>query len=624
MSDTDFGGDLGIGAIDDSAFTDNSVFTTGAAPFDETALAGNSIFSTNYNANAVPPAESISDSVSADTTANNQTATDDTAAPAVNQMSSLSSAIEGGMMNAPALTGQAATSFANYVQGGNASPAPMPNGQQQQPNQPPAAAQQWAVRPLTTNDLGPNPNASAGSVQQMGVNGGSAINPQNSALYTPPAPDSGFNTPNPTIPGAQLPYPGRANGSPSNLPALDFTHRIMSTAMQNYGLSADASAELAAISQKTGIGMSDVTNMSPKQILDHLVTNGASQGTIQEVNKLATQKGNPLPIQTQGPARTGTLFPSATAPTGLTAPPTTAHPQPQQSAPQVAQTAPSAPPAVSRWAQPQPAGSVAQQFQALGATPGEMETIHIESGFQRGQSNGRNVGLGQFSPDLLRKYGITNPDDPAQVLRGLRAERGEFEQRMGRKITDGEFYMMHQQGQAGGPALLRAAKANPTGTAWQTVRPFYKSDTVAKQAIWGNIPDSVKASYGTVNNVSNAQFASLWTNRFGVDAAPNNGTMVASAAPAAAPSLGTRIANAFSGRANQAPNAPAAPAVTPQTQFAQNMQKLFGPGGYGAITQPAPNYRGAVGPAMPVKIAGGHRYAVDQSGRLITTDTPTA
>lgn len=638
MSDADFGGDLGIGSFDDSAFTDNSVFSTGTAGLDETALSGNNTFLTNYNANAIPASEKASDNVSADTTNNVENATADQAS--VNQFDALSNSIQStGMMGAPQLSGQAATSFANYVQGQPTQAPAVPAGQtvQSAPNQLPNAAQQWAQRPLTASDLGPNPDAGAGSVQQMGINGGNAINPENSALYTPPNAASTFNTPNPTLPGQPLPFPGRPAGASSNLPDLDFTHRIMSNVMQGYGLSPAASAELAAISQKTGIGMGDVKNMTPDQILQHLVSNGASQDTIREVNKIATSKGQPLPIKTTGPTTQGTLFPPASAPTGLTPPPaapTTAHPQP--SAPQATAAAPA-----SRWAAPQPAGSVQAQFQALGATPGEMETIHIESGFRPNQRAGSNVGYGQFSPDLMRRYGISNPDDPAQVLRGLRLERADFEKQLGRPVNDGEFYMMHQQGKAGGAALLRATKVNPTGTAWQTIRPFYPNDAIAKSAIWGNVPNTIKGKFGSVNNISNAQFASIYTSRFGNDAIPNNGTMVASNAPGrpvpptgmpAAPVDDTIMATpaqVAAGRAGvggtvDANGHPVADPAHPQTQFAANMQKLYGVGGYGALTAPRLNYPGMLHPAAPVKIAMGHRYAVDQTGRLVTTDPPTA
>ena len=55
---------------------------------------------------------------------------------------------------------------------------------------------------------------------------------------------------------------------------------------------------------------------------------------------------------------------------------------------------------------------------------------------------------------------------------------------LGRDPTPGELYLTHQQGIAGGPALL----AGGDRPAWQVIRPYYKSDAIAKQAITGNLP----------------------------------------------------------------------------------------------------------------------------------------
>lgn len=203
-----------------------------------------------------------------------------------------------------------------------------------------------------------------------------------------------------------------------------------------------------------------------------------------------------------------------------------------------------------------PPGSAYEAFKGLGATPGEMQLVHIESGFKPGQVTGSNVGYGQFSPDLQKKYGITDPDNPQQVLNGIRAERADFEKGVGRPLTDGEFYMMHQQGRAGGQAILNA---DPSTPAWQAVRQFYGSDAVAKRAIWGNVPDNLKAQYGDVDKMTAGQFAQLWTSRFGGGAPqpPAQGRAVQQAQDQAQPkSTGDKIRDWLRQQSQPDKNAP--------------------------------------------------------------------
>ena len=82
-----------------------------------------------------------------------------------------------------------------------------------------------------------------------------------------------------------------------------------------------------------------------------------------------------------------------------------------------------------------------------------------------------------------------NRTDPAAQAAALAAERAHhtpiLAKALGRDPTPGELYLMHQQGIAGGPALLGA---DPNTPAWQVIRPYYKSDAIAQKAITGNIP----------------------------------------------------------------------------------------------------------------------------------------
>ena len=115
--------------------------------------------------------------------------------------------------------------------------------------------------------------------------------------------------------------------------------------------------------------------------------------------------------------------------------------------------------------------------------------FQIESGGNPNAVSGSNQGLGQFGPGEQAKYGITDPTNPQQQISAVAQERADqtpmLASKLGRDPTPGELYLTHQQGVAGGPALLTA---DPSLPAWQAIRPYYKSDAVAQRAITGNIP----------------------------------------------------------------------------------------------------------------------------------------
>lgn len=165
--------------------------------------------------------------------------------------------------------------------------------------------------------------------------------------------------------------------------------------------------------------------------------------------------------------------------------------------------------------------------------------FHIESGNIPDQVTGSNRGLGQFSPDLERRYGITDWTNRDQQTSAVRQEMAEFGPRMrnvlGRDPTPGEAYLFHQQGAAGASAHF----GNPDGTAWQNIRPYYSSDAIAKKAIWDNVPSNPRLSPsfnksmfpGGVDDVTSGNFTTGWVNKF--QGSPS--ATVASAVPAAAP-----------------------------------------------------------------------------------------
>lgn len=138
----------------------------------------------------------------------------------------------------------------------------------------------------------------------------------------------------------------------------------------------------------------------------------------------------------------------------------------------------------------------------------------IESGGNPNAVTGSYKGLFQMSEAEFKKYGggnIFDPYDNARAAaRKLQAESKQFFAAYGRPATAGDLYLVHQQGEAGYAAHL----SNPTAPAWQNMASTgegkAKGAGWAKQAIWGNIPDQDKARFGSVENVSSAEFVALW------------------------------------------------------------------------------------------------------------------
>jgi len=149
--------------------------------------------------------------------------------------------------------------------------------------------------------------------------------------------------------------------------------------------------------------------------------------------------------------------------------------------------------------------------------------IMIESGGDPSNTTGPYKGLLQLSDkEFASGGGSGSIYDPEQnIMAGtnkLAREKLQFEQKYGRTATAADLYGVHQQGAAGYAAHL----ANPEGTAWKNVRRYYSSDAMAKKAIWGNVPDSMKAKFGSVENVTSAGFTGMWGAR--VEGAPDTST----------------------------------------------------------------------------------------------------
>jgi hypothetical protein len=175
--------------------------------------------------------------------------------------------------------------------------------------------------------------------------------------------------------------------------------------------------------------------------------------------------------------------------------------------------------------------------------PGYVDRLfHLESGGDPNSVTGSNRGLGQFGPQEEARYGITDANrtsydaQAAAVAREAAEHASTLQKALGRPPSAGELYLTHQQGAAGGPALLTASPDQP---AWMAVRPYYKSDAIAQRAISGNIPSDNPLYRSDVNQISAGDFRNLWINKFegGKGGYPSGtGTAAASVQPAAAAS----------------------------------------------------------------------------------------
>lgn len=145
--------------------------------------------------------------------------------------------------------------------------------------------------------------------------------------------------------------------------------------------------------------------------------------------------------------------------------------------------------------------------------------VTIESGGNPRAERGSYRGLGQLSDADFQRLGggdIFNPADNLRATARRLAETSrQFETQYGRAPTAADLYLIHQQG-AGGYA---AHVANPEAPAWQnmagTAEGRDKGAAWAKSAIWGNIPERERARFGSVENVSSADFMEIWQRRIG-------------------------------------------------------------------------------------------------------------
>lgn len=157
--------------------------------------------------------------------------------------------------------------------------------------------------------------------------------------------------------------------------------------------------------------------------------------------------------------------------------------------------------------------------QRAGVSPDLLRTFAtIESGGRADVRTGSYKGLFQLSDQEFARHGgqgnIFDPQANANAAANkIRDESTSFESRMGRPPSAAELYVIHQQGTAGS----EAHRSNPDAPAWQNMRNTgegrAKGDTWARAAIWGNVPDDMKAQYGSVDNITSHQFTDMWAQK---------------------------------------------------------------------------------------------------------------
>jgi hypothetical protein len=151
-------------------------------------------------------------------------------------------------------------------------------------------------------------------------------------------------------------------------------------------------------------------------------------------------------------------------------------------------------------------------------------SAQIESGGDPGSNRDKPTkykGLFNLDPDEFKKYGppggdIYNANDNALAAAAkMKAEGNQFASINGRQPNGFDQYMIHQQGVAGYSAHLN----NPNAPAWQnmlsTGEGQEKGEGWARKAIWGNIPDQYKTTFGSVDNVTSRDFLAMWQAKFG-------------------------------------------------------------------------------------------------------------
>ncbi len=190
---------------------------------------------------------------------------------------------------------------------------------------------------------------------------------------------------------------------------------------------------------------------------------------------------------------------------------------------------------------------IATIAQYYGATPDEVAELarkaQIESGGNPTASNGSSRGLFAFHQATLdsalgRHGDLNNPLDQVQGALALQRADKVALQHAGVAPTPANAYIMHQQGAAGGLALLTAP---PEIGAVAALTPAYRSPDIALQAIAGNIgmpyktPAQKAAANAKAQQMTAGEFNDFWRNRWSGGAQPQGAGQPAAAQPGQPP-----------------------------------------------------------------------------------------
>lgn len=215
---------------------------------------------------------------------------------------------------------------------------------------------------------------------------------------------------------------------------------------------------------------------------------------------------------------------------------------------------------------------IRERAAAYGLDPATMVSIAgIETGgtYNPAAANPKSSarGLFQFTTPTWGQYGKGDVNDPyanADAASRYTADNlAQFRAKTGRDPTPGETYLLHQQGGAGGTALL----ADPNRPAVEALAPFYRDPSTALQAITLN---------GGRPDMTAGQFADMWTKRVAspgdeVSSGANPQTITRSLA---LPSASQPTAGPLTSEAPAAPPAPAS--STPnQAALAASVQSIL-------------------------------------------------
>lgn len=142
-----------------------------------------------------------------------------------------------------------------------------------------------------------------------------------------------------------------------------------------------------------------------------------------------------------------------------------------------------------------------------------IKTLGLESQFNPKAQNQKSTayGLGQMTAGTWARYGQGDRNDPeAQidaVIRFTRDNLRSFKSANGRDPSNGELYLMHQQGFGGASALL----SNPDANAIDVLTKATGDRKLAVASIANNLPGDMSKFSGTITA---RQFTSFWMSKF--------------------------------------------------------------------------------------------------------------